>query len=813
MFNHTTQLNISEVERQLKADLANVGSFVGQLRFTKHDYDLVSQLIKRSLREDRDDPLKQLRRIPSLTLLVMMVFCARYKDTSVQRGFWSPFLESLELINDPNARATCREHFKKAVDILRHLYFPADGYEYVTKILYHAIIPQACVAEMANLLRKLDQDVGWDLISEMDIERLEAHLPEAASRLHTPEALRRFIRNANSRRLATKLVQDLCEIGYLHQRGDFLAEEIERLLEDQPVQQEVWESLLQAPPTAMQSAKLRFLFDPPQWQWDVKGHQVRLFFPRQRIALTTPPHSFVIGKRNYPIKTNYRDGCWEIEPIYLSGLPINWMTGSDVVKVKLQNEDGILLRSWSVGLPQNGVLFFRSNAEANIGFYVDSGKGLSSGEWLVLYQRSLHIFDSNGKTNPLRRLIAPHGFEGYEAVLLSLQPDLEISDLQGEAIRIPLAGEEPRSIKLIGSTLNEADDPAGMPVFTRMAPIIEISAEEYEEIKGLDVQLRVMTSTQGTQAYLHPVQSLLKSGIAEWSESQKNLRIVLARILPDGCTGRFRIKILQGLQSARYAPTEFVIVPALCIAPSYDEFTDTLYTLEKPPQIQITSPESFHLTSDNGKVTLIPPSTYRIEWSPCATELTAKLQFEHFTLPLRWQPHILRSAFVPRGESVAWSTHSISISQEALSFYDTLYIEGFPDNEFEIWAGEKISIRNRFNSAGHFQFKLPDISDSVREAVSSQVPIFILIRRGEQQYKLLLLDVLKKNCRSPEWLRRLFRGQKVVHRDYGSGVFEALEEKCINGRTIETARFHFSQYGGVIFFIPISRSGNMIPYH
>ena len=66
---NSTELNLSEVESQLKADLAKAGSFVRQLRFTKQDYELVTQLIKRTLREDRDNALKQLRRVPSLTLL------------------------------------------------------------------------------------------------------------------------------------------------------------------------------------------------------------------------------------------------------------------------------------------------------------------------------------------------------------------------------------------------------------------------------------------------------------------------------------------------------------------------------------------------------------------------------------------------------------------------------------------------------------------------------------------------------------------------------------------------------------------------
>ena len=227
----------------------------------------------------------------------------------------------------------------------------------------------------------------------------------------------------------------------------------------------------------------------------------------------------------------------------------------------------------------------------------------------------------------------------------------------------------------------------------------------------------------------------------------------------------FWVKFLQGLQRARYSPTEFVLVPAFHITPNYSEFTRTFYTLEMPPRVQITSPNSFHLISDNGKVIETSLNTYQIEWSPLI-EFTAQLQFDHFTLPLRWQPHILRSAFVSKGESLVWSTDPIRSHKHP--FFPTSYtLKDFPDIEFEIWAGEKISTRKRFDKAGQFQFKLPDISDSIREANTSKIPIFILIRQGNQQYKLLLLDVLKKNCRRPEWLRRLFRGQKVVHRDYG----------------------------------------------
>ena len=279
---------------------------------------------------------------------------------------------------------------------MRHLYFPADGYEYVTKIFYHAIIPQACVTEMANLLRKLDQDVGWDIIAEMDIERLEALLPEAAIRL--TKALRRFIRNANSRRLAAKLIQDLCEASFLHQCGDFLTEEVERLLEDHPVQQEVWESLLQTPSSVVQSAKLRLLFAPPQWQWDIKSHQMRLFFPRQRIAMTTRPYAFVVGKRNYPIKANYRDGCWEIEPVCLAGLPINWITGPTVVKVELHDENGLWLHSWGITLPQEGISFFRPNAPGSK-LLCRFGKRLAPGEWLILPRHRLHISESMEEPN------------------------------------------------------------------------------------------------------------------------------------------------------------------------------------------------------------------------------------------------------------------------------------------------------------------------------------------------------------------------------------------------------------------------------
>src|SRR5262249_24332925 len=146
-------------------------------------------------------------------------------------------------------------------------------------ILYHAVIPQVCVPEMASLLHEIGQDAGWDTVAELEIEELERQLPIVVNKVRATKALSRFVNNNHSRHLAAQFVHDLCEAAHLHRRGVFRLQDIESLLEDHPVQREVWDKLMGM--GSKQNGGLavpRSLFVVPRWQWDIRARQLRLFF-------------------------------------------------------------------------------------------------------------------------------------------------------------------------------------------------------------------------------------------------------------------------------------------------------------------------------------------------------------------------------------------------------------------------------------------------------------------------------------------------------------------------------------------------------
>lgn len=88
----------------------------------------------------------------------------------------------------------------------RNIYFFLFGLE-VNNGFYHAVIPQTCVPEMARFLCKLDQEVGWDAIAEMELQQLDFHLPGVTSLAHGTKPLVRFVSDVQSRRIAGGLVR------------------------------------------------------------------------------------------------------------------------------------------------------------------------------------------------------------------------------------------------------------------------------------------------------------------------------------------------------------------------------------------------------------------------------------------------------------------------------------------------------------------------------------------------------------------------------------------------------------------------------
>ena len=813
MLESTDKIDLAKIEKLLNHSFGNV-ELLGQLRFSIDDYRQVSRAVKEALNKKAEN----LEKIPERIFLALLVFCARYEDTYTS-GYWPVFLERLGLHNDASVQNACRKRFREARSNLE-LYFPAEGYKYVTPILYHAIIPQACIPEMASLLHQIGKSAGWDTVAELEIEELERQLPLAAEKLRTTKSLSRFVNNSHSRRLAAQFVHDLCEAAYLHQRGIFRLQDIECLLEDHPVQREVWDKLMGMEGEYSGAAVVyQALIVAPRWQWDIKGRQLRLFFPRQSIPGGPRPTSFVIRKQRYSVEVQNKDGYWQIEPTYLMGMSLADLDTQNIM-VELCAENGTCLRHWLVNSLNERVLFFQPEASGTVATLVPHERGLPAGEWLVLIRQNIQLKDIEGEIKASHKWYAPRGFQEYQALSIVLSPPVTVfaaNDEKEELERIPVAEMSSRSLRLEGQIMLEADDPSGTATFTGIAPDVFVAAQSWEEIKNLQLQLRDLTAINEKEnvAEIYSVQSLRNSEIATWSETKRQLQIRLCVLLPEETVGRFRLKLLRGLQSAQYRPVEFNLIPATRVMPSAEEFDHTLYTVEETPDVQIASPSASAVTSKTGDVAVVMPGIYRVKWSAVENDFGATLHFGGFSLPLRWHPHILRAGIYSKGAPTSWETQPLALDLDKLSFAHDVNIEGIPEAAYQIYVGEIQVPGGRFNAQARLQFPLANLTDYVKRSATRQVPVRIIVNFGQREHQLLLAVVHKDSAISSditggEPIRYLRVGQQVLHPDYGLGDLEAFVETIALGETINAARFHFDRYPGVSFFIPVTRR---LPVH
>ncbi len=417
-------VKLRRVDAGLRKSLTKV-ALIGQLSNTSENYLRLAAEV-RKLIAGKEEWLSD---VPDAVLLALMVFCARYEDTALE-GYWAPFLRCLGLPNEPRLQNACRARFKEArANLCRsypHLYFPAEGYAYVTPILYHAIIPQACVPEMAQLLRGIGQAAGWEAVALMELAELEAQLPTVASRMKASRTLTRFIVNENSRRLAARLVHDLCDAAYLHQRGEWTLGQVRFLLTDHPVQRELWERMMDAPEKEVRAAKPHALFVMPRWQWDIRARRLRLFFPRQVLSGGKRPAVLAIKQERYPIEARPEGSGWQIEPLCLVNVPVAWSAPSGF-NVEMRADDGQCLRHWKITPPSDSALFFQLNSAGTVASFVNPEKGLTPGESLVLLRQQLRLYDENGEVEPSFRERVPQGFKAeYQAILVQLQPPVRV---------------------------------------------------------------------------------------------------------------------------------------------------------------------------------------------------------------------------------------------------------------------------------------------------------------------------------------------------------------------------------------------------
>jgi len=726
-------IELLQLERKLEQQFQNV-NLIGQLQVERDDLEQVIQSAVNLLNGQRIN----IGRIPNKVFLFLMVFCARFEDTS-EKGFWDAFLHKLGLAFDPNIQNVCRERFRQARDSVSDLYFPDEGYACVTPVLYHAVVPQVCVPDMVKLIRRLNKEPGWDVIANLGMEELVKLLPETVERLHTSKPLKRFVQKEYSKRIAVDFVHGICESAYLWQEGELRSEEINQLLQDHPVQKEIWDHLQERDDDQTQDTVARSSFAQPRWLWDISRRQAQLYFSKQYVVGFRRPAYYKVDTKTYAVHSSCSDERWIVSSIALSNLPIAPQNNSRV-SVDLYGDDGASLHRWTVKFPREDFLFFQVNCQISSGRVISAEDGLPAGSYALLYRHGLQLqcSDTKERLTPIQRLFPPQGWQTYDAGLFEIASPIEIVDETGEAVFTAKAStDSPGKIRFVdGAQLREASNPEDVPVFMEQSPDLAITLKRRAELDSLQVQIRSLLQKQA-YTITKPIRELLGCDEASWSEDKSELTIKLRKLLAGKNQGHFRIRLMQGLISARYTPIEFILVPAIEISSP-----DTLFTKERLPEVILKSHDIKHIDSEYGKVEVIADHEYRIVWSITAAQFDAIIAFDHISLSMRWLLNVLRACVISHDAmALEWSEEVPALPQQEMTFAKKLSVQGYPESKYEICHGDSIFKRGKFESDAFIQFALAELSDYVRHTSSNDITLFLRTYVDNAEYQLNLFRV------------------------------------------------------------------------
>lgn len=801
MFEHYERLNLESIDAVLSGKFQSI-QLIGQLGVTREDFvrlaaEVKSQLVRNPAR---------LKQIPKRVLLLLMVFCARYEDTST--GFWATFCEKIGLQSEGGVQSRCRQLLDESWKRWQHIYFPSGGYKYVTRILYHSIIPQARVEEMARLIRSLGSTVGWDAIADMEIEELEKLLGQAEGRFHLSGPLRRFLTDVHSRPLASQLVQDLCEAACLYlERGRDQSDLIEQLRQH-PVQLEVWERLKELRDEMNGTVGLgQPSAIAPRWQWDRKSRQLRLYIPAHRVSGSLRPAYYQVDGEKYPVEAKLVDGGWMLGAALIQNLRIRPALDQKFT-CRLVAEDGTKIDERSVTFYGSDVLFFRPGG-SDLGTLVNHDHGIGTGYWYVLLRKGYRL----GRAKRIETHLPPRGMEeNYQGFLCWISGEesllLKHEETDSVELNIPVTESHRTLLTLEGQELREADEPDGTRTFTGEAPRLVIEAGNWKEVDDLLLQIRRKTGSLDVQTF--PLRDLLYRGLLTGLDGQGDrvrLTIDLERLIGSGQVGRFRVKLLRGLQRAQYPPIEFNLAPALRFDPGMDRIAGDLFTELAPPRVRINA-AAVEVASRDGRVESLDGLVHEVFWDAFASDYSVDLKWDDLRVRAVLHPAVLRAGLRQMAGPVAWIRDVQVWHSEMMSFDSTLIIEAQPGGSYRLVIGDIERPWRNLNDYGRFEAPLAELKDNVNENTAPRVPIYVEVRHRDREYRLLLafLDKsLDESGDGAELIAAMPQGQVVYHRYYKRGVIRGFTNGVGLDHRLNFASLAFDLYPDVSFFIPASR--------
>ena len=819
MFKALERPDLLEIDQRLAEKFQEI-QMIGQIELTQADFWLLASEVRGIL---KGNPAR-LVEVPANVLLTLLVFCARYENTKI--SFWESFSSVVGLRSEAGVQQRCRKLLDESWKRWAHLYFPSGGYRYVAPILYHSILPQMCIEEMAKLIHAMGGNVGWDAVADLETSELEKMLTQVESRFHTSRPLARFVTDHNSRRLAADLIQDLCEAAYLYlERGNDQTELIERL-KKHPVQLEVWQRLAGLEPQLGSGTGLsRMGNGSVRWQWDRKARQLRLYLPRQRMVSASRPGYYRVGGRRYPVELT-RSGAWtghnwQLEPVVLFDLPLGTQY-QETINCELFAEDDKRLDGRSISLTRKNILFFRPGG-GEISTLADDDQGIAAGYWYVLLNDSYRLVEASGqKLEPIETHLAPRGLaDGYRGYLFNFRAGMRLRLVHHsvnsveDALKlldgtIEVTESHQRSLMLVGERLREADEPDGNETYTGRAPVLRISTGSWAEIRELSLQVREMVGSMQVRNY--SLAGLLEAGQARWSADGLEFEVNLGTILDSGTACRYRLKLLHGLQRSRYQPVEFSLVPATRFTPDWDEMSQTLFTELQPPRVRVESAAEFVAESRHGSLVGLNERMTEITWSVSSPDFSLGLRWGELTIEAQLHPAVLRCGIQQRGNPIAWNRRVEVWHSETMSFDTLLVIESHRESTYRLVIGDIKREWKAFDAYGRLETPLADLKDNVNENVRKTggrfVPISIEVRYGKSLYRMLLAVVdtdLDAIYEEGELISDLREGQVVSHPVFGRGKLSIFTDTVAIGQSVHAARFEFDDYPGVTFFIPTSK--------
>jgi hypothetical protein len=816
MFEAMERLDLLEIDQRLAEKFQGI-EMIGQLEITRPDFQRLALEVRSVL---RGNPAR-LDQIPQCVLLTLLVFCARYEDT--RGSFWESFSSQLGLCSEAGVQLRYRRLLDESWKRWEHIYLPAGGYRYVAPILYHSILPQSCIEEMAKLIHALGGNVGWDAVADLETDELEKKiLMHVESRFHASRPLSRFVTDHHSRQLAAALIQDLCEAAYLYlERGNDQAELIERL-KRHPVQLEVWQRLAGLEPQRGSAAgSSHFGNGSARWQWDRKARQLRLYLPRQRVVSTSRPGYYRVGGRRYPVQLTRSGYNWQLEPVVIHDLPLG-TNYPETINCDLFGEDDKRLDHRLIKLTKKDLLFFRPGG-GEIGTLVDDDQGIPAGYWYVLLNDSYRLHEAGGRPlEPIETHLAPRGLNGgYRGYLFNIRAGMRLHLVHHSVNSVEEAATSPdgtievtesyqRSLMLVGVRLREADEPDGTETYTGVAPVLQIGAGSWAEIRELSLQVREMVGSMQVRNY--SLASLLEAGQARWTTDRQEYEVDLSSMLDPGNACRYRLKLLHGLRRSRYQPVEFNLVPATRFTPDWDEMAQMLFTELQPLRVQVESAAEFAAESRHGSVVGLNERMTEITWWESSPDFSLGLRWGELAIEAQLHPAVLRCGIQHQGGPITWDRKVDVWHGETMSFESRLVVESHRESTYRLVIGEIKREWKPFNAYGRLETPLADLKDNVNETVRKYgirfVPISIEVRYRKSHYRLLvaLVDMdVDAIYEEGELISGLREGQVVHHPVFGRGNLSIFTDTVAIGQHVHVAQFEFDNFPGVTFFIPTSK--------